>query len=71
MFQTSVGMMAIVATQLENHAQLAECIDQWYFASDAVTQARNGEIREVMQRYGDYHPQAMIMAVVEKACGEF
>ncbi|UWQ73602.1 hypothetical protein [Leisingera sp. M658] len=71
MFQTSIGMLAVVASQMDDKAQLAECIDDWYFADPSAKPARNGAIREAMEKFPDYHPQIILFAVVEKECGKF
>lgn len=70
-FQTSVTMIGIVATQTGKHGHIAECIDNWYGGGDASQPQRSDRIREVMRALPDYHPQAVILAVIEKECGEF
>ena len=70
-FQISVTMIGIVATQTGDHNHIAECIDSWYGGGDASQPQRSMRIREVMQALTDYHPQAVILAVVEDACGDF
>ncbi|MDX8347373.1 hypothetical protein SLH49_05175 [Cognatiyoonia sp. IB215446] len=70
-FQTSVMMIAIVATQTGEHGHIAECIDDWFGGGDGSQPERSARIREVMEGLPDYHPQALILAVIEKECGEF
>lgn len=70
-FQTSVTMVGIVASQVEGHEHIAECIDNWYGGGEASLPQRVGRIREVMQAMPEYHPQIIILAVIEDACGEF
>ncbi len=70
-FQTSVMMIAIVATQTGEHGHIAECIDGWYGGGDASQPQRSERIREVFRTLPDYHPQAVILAVIEEACGDF
>ena len=70
-FQTSVTMIAIVATQTGQHDQIAESNDQWYGGGDASHPKRTGRIREDMSNLPSYHPQALILAVIEKECGDF
>ena len=70
-FQTSVTMIGIVATRRPDTAHIAECIDGWYGGGDASQPQRSARIREVMQGLPQYHPQAVILAVIEKECGEF
>lgn len=70
-FQTSVMMIAIVATQTGQHDHIAECIDGWYGGGDASQPKRSARILSVMESLPDYHPQALILAVIEKECGKF
>lgn len=71
MFQTSVTMIGVVAAQMNAHKDIARCIDGWYLKEGAVDPERNEEIRETLSRFPEIHPQAVILAVVEKACGKF
>lgn len=70
-FQTSVMMIAIVATQTGEHHQIAECIDHWHGGGNQSQPMRSAAIREVFDRLPNYHPQALILAVIEKECGNF
>ena len=67
-FQVSIGMLAVVASQ--NDDRKARCINDWYFASAAQRSRRNEDLRELMRRFPDYRPGGVILAAVEKACGE-
>lgn len=69
LFQSSITMIGIVAAQMEEKSHIARCIDQWY-AADSI-EKRQDQIRNAMARFPTYHPQAVILAVVEKACGKF
>ena len=66
-FQASVTMAGFVASQ--NDKAQSRCIDDWYFESDGIREQRNGEILNVMGRYPDHHPSAIILAIVQKRCG--
>lgn len=70
-FNTSVGMIAILATQTGSHGHIADCLNDWYWTDDGNDPAKNDLIRDVMNGLRDYHPQAVIIAVVEKHCGTF
>jgi hypothetical protein len=70
-FQTSVTMIGIVATQVAGREQIANCIDGWYWKGEGADPEKNASIREAMQRFPETYPQALILAVVEKACGQF
>jgi len=69
LFQNSITMAGIVATQVR--PSIAACINDWYGADEETGQMRYDEIREVLARFPEHHPQAIILAVVEKACGQF
>lgn len=70
-FQSSVMMIAIVATQTGEHTHIAECIDGWMGGGDQSVPKRAERIRNVMETIPQYHPQAVILAVIEEACGDF
>lgn len=67
LFQNSITMAGIVATQVR--PDIARCIDGWYSAGQI--EQRQAQIRDALQLYPDHHPQAIILAVIEKACGQF
>lgn len=66
-FQVSVGMAGIIASQ--NRGEQAECINDWYFAEDNKVEA-NTRIREAMARFQTFHPMGVLLAVIEKQCGQ-
>ncbi|MEM9099047.1 MAG: hypothetical protein AAGC79_11040 [Pseudomonadota bacterium] len=71
LFQDSISMIAIVAGQTGDHGHIAKCIGDWYAEGAAGTTERNTQIRDAMWRFPDSHPQAVILAVVQKRCGSF
>ena len=71
LFQSSVTMIGFVAAQTDAHSHIARCINGWYWKESQADPARNEAIRSAMRRFPDYHPQMVILAVVEKACGKF
>lgn len=66
-FWSSVTMAGVVASQ--NRREAARCIDSWYSGNDETRKKRNRLIRETMQKYPDYNPQAVIFAMIRKQCG--
>lgn len=62
--RTSVGMASLIAGR--NSKQQGECLDEWYFND---TPLRDRFILDTMKRVPDYHPRAVILAVLEKQCG--
>jgi len=70
LFQTSIVMANIVATQTGSHDHMVECINEWY-GTEALQAQRHDHIRSVIEDYPEHHPQAIILAVIERACGQF
>lgn len=63
---TSIAMAGLVAAR--NDKTHADCIDRWYFTD---MKKGNRTIIKTMRQYPDYHPQAVILALLKKACGPF
>lgn len=61
----AVVMIAVVATQVA--PATARCIDDWYGNHAKIRQT---EIREAMNRFRQFTPEAVILAYVEKFCGK-
>lgn len=66
-FNVNASMAAAIASQNDNSK--SSCLDDWYFGA-ADRDARNDEIRNAMARFETYHPTLVMIAVIEKACGE-
>jgi len=64
--RTSVGMAGFIAGQ--NDKEHAKCLEAWYFGDEDRTTAL---IYETMRQHPDYHPRAVIVAVLQKQCGSF
>ena len=71
LFQSSVTMIGFVAAQVDAHSHIARCVSDWYWKGEQADPAKNEAIRNAMRRFPEYHPQMVILAVVEKACGKF
>ena len=65
-FRTSIGMAAIIASQRGNG--YGRCVSDWYFGSP---EGRHTALREAMRKNSSFHPQAVILAILQKACGSF
>lgn len=66
--QISVTMAGIVASQIK--PQVATCIDTWYAPTSGATKAeRNKAIISAIGDNAEYHPSAVIYAMLENACG--
>ncbi|WP_072377302.1 hypothetical protein [Hyphomicrobium sp. NDB2Meth4] len=63
---SSVMMAGTIASK--NALSQSRCIDDW-----AVKNGASGfqPIVEAMRKFPDYHPTAVIFAVLQKACGSF
>lgn len=63
---TSASMAGVIATR--NTDGQARCVDNWVAEHRA-----NGysAVTETMRAHPGYHPQAIILAVLQKACGSF
>lgn len=70
-FQTSIGMIAVIGTQTNHPVDIVECLNAWYWPNGHASQDSNAFIRDAMELYPDLHPQAIILAAVEKMCGPF
>lgn len=58
-------MAGLIAAQ--NKPGQAECIDSWY----AKNEKNNfSPILDTMKRLPNYHPNAVLLAMLEKSCGE-
>lgn len=60
----SVGMASLIAAQ--NNKEQATCIDDWYFKD---RQNANSFILGAMSQNASYHPRGVILASIEKHCG--
>lgn len=68
-FSISVGMVGIVAMQTGRHDDAVTCINNWYWPGGTQEHgSQNETIRTVMRSLPDAHPQAIIMAVIEREC---
>lgn len=65
----AVTMASLIATR--TNPPMGQCLDEWYAASEAVAAERDSEIRAAIARNAEYHPSAVIMLVLEGACGPF
>lgn len=62
----SIGMAALVV--MRNDKSQVKCIDEWYVTN---SDKRNDEIFAKMAENQQYHPRAVLLAMMEKACGSF
>lgn len=63
---TTTMMGGLIAAKNRNGQ--AQCIDTWN-----ATHQKDGfkPVIDAMRKYPDYHPLAIVSAVIEKACGDF
>jgi len=63
---TNIGMAGLIAAQ--NDSAIQKCTDDWYLSDKSKT---IDEVLNAMKRFPEFHPRAVILAVVEKHCGSF
>lgn len=66
--QISITMATIIAAQAEGGT--SQCLDTWYTAGTQTASRRNDAIRASIAQYPDFHPSGVILAVLQKECGE-
>lgn len=62
-------MTGIIATQ--GRQDIASCLDDWYSSDEATQKKRHDFIIKIISENPTYHPQGVILAVLEKQCGAF
>lgn len=62
---TAIGMAGLIAKRYE--PTKGKCIDDWYFGE---VPRSHDHIQTVMQKYPNYHPLGVVLAVLEKQCGK-
>lgn len=67
-FQVSISMATVIASQIK--PKTAACLDDWYWANNTLQEKRNAEMLKQMEAYSKYHPNAVILAFLERACGK-
>lgn len=61
----SIGMASLIASQ--NNKEQSNCIDGWYFED---RENATSFILDAMSKNASYHPRGVILASVEKHCGQ-
>ena len=69
-YLNSFGMAGIVAMQTGVHETHVACIND-LLAENSETYLPVSEIRAVLESYPDLHPQAVVMAIINRECGSF
>lgn len=67
--QISITMAGVVASQTK--PSVSKCIDDWYVKGDGNLEIRNASIREIIAKYPNHHPSAVIFAALKRRCGAF
>ena len=67
-FEASVSMAGVLAVQAQNPA--GACINGWYFGAASASERANDQIRDAMRQYSSYYPGTVIVAVIERECGD-
>ncbi len=66
---TAVVMATFIATR--TNEATAKCLNDWYAKSATISANRNDEIRSIITKNASHHPSAVIVLVLEGACGSF
>lgn len=69
LIQNSVSMIVILAAQKDDSGEYAKCVGEWYGKPKTIPK-RTEEIARFWEQYSDYHPQTVILALVEGECGK-
>lgn len=65
--EVSVTMAGIVSGRARK--DISRCIDEWYSLEDETRRMRNDFILKIISENPTYHPQGVILAVLEEQCG--
>jgi len=65
--EVSVTMAGIVSGRARK--DISRCIDEWYSLEDETRRKRNTHILGIVESNPEFHPQGVILAVLEKRCG--
>ncbi|TBR44337.1 hypothetical protein CBF23_003195 [Marinomonas agarivorans] len=65
--QGSIDTAALISSHSGNKEQ-GKCIAQWYYGDKRAE--RNSLIIASMEKYSDVPPEAIMVALIKKACGE-
>jgi hypothetical protein len=66
---TAVTMATFVASR--TNPETSTCLNTWYAGNEDIAAQRNADIRSAIARNAEYHPSAVILLVLEEACGAF
>lgn len=64
----SISMTWMIARQ--SREDIADCIDEWYSFDANTRKQRRGFVIDSIAEYPTYHPQAVLLATIQKRCGE-
>ncbi len=67
--RTSLTMASMILAQ--TNGETGACIDDWYFGDQETIERRNAELREEIQTFSEYHPSAVVAAMLQRECGDF
>ncbi|MEM9128192.1 MAG: hypothetical protein AAGA97_00465 [Pseudomonadota bacterium] len=68
-FEISISMAGIIAAQTQ--PEIAECLNDWYYAEGNLPSKRHAEMIELMPQYAEHDPTVVVLAYIEGVCGEF
>ena len=65
-FRISISMAGLIARR--NDKSHGDCVDNWFFKNQT---SASDELLTTLKEYSDYHPDGIILAVLQKHCGTF
>lgn len=68
-FRSTIFTSAVIASQIS--PTMVDCIDGWYASGGVSSPERNLEILQVMQGFPESHPTTIVIAVIQRECGNF
>ncbi|MGB0659546.1 MAG: hypothetical protein ACPGNV_05140 [Mangrovicoccus sp.] len=69
LFQNSVSMTAMIASQKKDSGQYAGCMESWY-GNELKQEELFHEYLTHLARYSEHHPQAVFLAWLQSICGK-
>lgn len=67
--QNTVIMASIVSSR--TNPEHGDCISDWFFDGNGIQPSVRRDALETISQYRDFRPAAVLVALIEKACGPF
>lgn len=67
--QNAVTIASLISSRLD--ASHANCVSVWYFGESGIETHRKSDVIQSITEYLEYRPDAVLLAMIEKACGAY